>query len=54
MCGRFTLLPTGQDIASLFNLDDVPDWQPRYTIAEREAVRVVGSPIGHIGPWCWQ
>jgi transposase len=25
-----------------------------YTIAEREAVRVMESPIRHIGPWCWQ
>ncbi len=41
MCGRFTLLPSGKDIASLFALDDVPDWTPRYNIAPTQKVLAV-------------
>lgn len=41
MCGRFTLTTPTQALATLFDLDSVPNLEPRYNIAPTQAVAVV-------------
>ncbi len=41
MCGRFTQSKTAAAIARSFDLDEVPDWQPRYNIAPTQAVPTI-------------
>jgi putative SOS response-associated peptidase YedK len=41
MCGRFTLITPTRELASLFDLDTVPDLAPRYNIAPTQPVAVV-------------
>jgi len=46
MCGRFTLIKTGAELASLFGLGQPPEWGPRYNIAPTQgvlAVRLAGG-----------
>jgi hypothetical protein len=33
MCGRFTLIAGGEQVAGLFGLDDVPPLPVRYNVA---------------------
>ncbi len=41
MCGRFTLIKTGEVVAELFELADTPDLSPRYNIAPTQPVAAV-------------
>lgn len=41
MCGRFTLRSRSEDIARLFDLDEVPKLAPRYNIAPTQSVPAV-------------
>ncbi len=46
MCGRFTLLPSDDDLAEFFGLAAVPALTPRYNIAPTQDVAVVRVPPG--------
>lgn len=41
MCGRFTLLATGDEIAAEFDLPAAPDVRPRYNIAPTQSVLAI-------------
>lgn len=41
MCGRFTLLIPGEELAESFNLEDTPTLAPRYNIAPTQPVATV-------------
>ena len=41
MCGRYTLTADGASIQLAFNLDSIPDWQPRYNIAPSQLAPVI-------------
>ena len=41
MCGRFSLVAPGEELAELFQLDEVPQLQPRYNIAPTQPVAAV-------------
>lgn len=41
MCGRFTLTTPTKDLATLFDLESVPNLEPRYNIAPTQAVAAV-------------
>ncbi len=41
MCGRFTLSVSPEVLAKLFELDEVPDLEPRYNIAPGQAVAAI-------------
>jgi putative SOS response-associated peptidase YedK len=41
MCGRFTLARSPEDMARAFDLDEVPNFPPRYNIAPSQPVGVV-------------
>ena len=43
MCGRFTLTTPAAEWAALFELDSVPDFEPRYNIAPTQPVAAVRS-----------
>ena len=43
MCGRFTLTTPAAEWAALFELDPVPDFEPRYNIAPTQQVAAVRS-----------
>lgn len=44
MCGRFTLTVSARVLSDLFDVDDVPDLDPRYNIAPTQTVPVVRRP----------
>ena len=41
MCGRYTLTADAASIQLAFNLDSIPDWQPRYNIAPSQLAPVI-------------
>lgn len=41
MCGRFSQTHSAEVIAETFNLNVIPDWQPRYNIAPTQAVPAI-------------
>lgn len=41
MCGRFTLTASGDELATLFALEQAPNLEPRYNIAPTQPVAVV-------------
>lgn len=41
MCGRFSQSLTGAAIAQAFQLDETPDWQPRYNIAPTQMIPAI-------------
>lgn len=41
MCGRFTLITSGSDLAGMFGIDEIPAIAPRYNIAPSEPVVAV-------------
>lgn len=41
MCGRFSQGLAGDAIAEAFQLDEVPDWQPRYNIAPTQIIPAI-------------
>src|SRR6056297_2063569 len=41
MCGRFTLRTPANAIATLFDLEDVPELRPRYNIAPSQPIAAV-------------
>ena len=41
MCGRYTLTASGEDVADLFALEDVPALLPRYNLAPTQEAAVV-------------
>lgn len=43
MCGRYTLTADAASIQLAFNLDSIPDWQPRYNIAPSQLVPAITS-----------
>lgn len=43
MCGRFSLSLTAPAITEAFDLDEVPDWTPRYNIAPTQPIPTVTS-----------
>ena len=42
MCGRYTLRSKARSVAEHFELDELPDLEPRYNIAPTQDVAVVG------------
>ncbi len=46
MCGRFTLIKTGKEVAAFFGLGDAPEWTPRYNVAPTQAVLAVRLSAG--------
>ncbi len=46
MCGRYTLRTPAKDVATLFELDEVPDLTPRYNIAPTQSVAAVRRQPG--------
>lgn len=40
MCARFTLKASAQAIRDLFEVDDIPEWEPRFNIAPTDPVMV--------------
>ncbi len=49
MCGRFTLSTPTANLAKLFDLDSVPNLEPRYNIAPTQAVLAVRSTREGLG-----
>lgn len=48
MCGRYTLSSTGEIVAELFRLTDIPELSPRYNIAPTQEVpAVLVDPSGN-------
>ncbi|WP_416672825.1 SOS response-associated peptidase [Egbenema bharatensis] len=43
MCGRFTLTQSGETIARMFDLEEVPTIPPRYNIAPTQPIAVIRS-----------
>lgn len=41
MCGRFSLAQSAESIAETFQLNAVPDWQPRYNIAPTQTIPAI-------------
>ena len=41
MCGRYVLEVTPGEVAGMFDLDDVPDFAPRYNIAPTQPILIV-------------
>jgi len=47
MCGRFSLTATPEEVAELFELDDIEDFPPRYNIAPTQPVLMIANgPAG--------
>jgi putative SOS response-associated peptidase YedK len=46
MCGRLTLRALAQDVASLFDVLDIPALSPRYNIAPTQQVLTIGQNAG--------
>ncbi len=44
MCGRFTQAHSAEAIAQAFDLDELPDWQPRYNIAPTQQIPAIVAP----------
>ena len=42
MCGRYTLRSKARSVAAHFDLDELPDLEPRYNIAPTQDVAVIG------------
>jgi len=56
VCGRFTLTASGEELAEVFDLDEVPALAPRYNIAPSQPVAVVrADPAGarHLATLKW-
>jgi putative SOS response-associated peptidase YedK len=52
MCGRFTLRTSPQAVAKAFRLVGVPDFSPRYKIAQTQqvlAIRQIGETACRLG-----
>jgi putative SOS response-associated peptidase YedK len=43
MCGRFSLTQSVAALSEAFDLDDLPEWQPRYNIAPTQSVLAIAS-----------
>ncbi len=41
MCGRFVLMTPGKSLAERFNLEEIPDMEPRYNIAPTQMVAII-------------
>lgn len=46
MCGRLTLTSSATEIASVFRLAMLPDWEPRYNLAPSQASLIVRERAG--------
>ncbi|MBD1843316.1 SOS response-associated peptidase [Cyanobacteria bacterium FACHB-63] len=44
MCGRFTQTHLAEAIAQTFDLDEIPNWQPRYNIAPTQSIGAIVEP----------
>ncbi|MCU0548030.1 MAG: SOS response-associated peptidase [Leptolyngbya sp. Prado105] len=44
MCGRFTQTHSNLDLAERFDLEETPDWQPRYNIAPTQLIFAIVAP----------
>lgn len=44
MCGRFTQTHSATELAAAFDLDEPPDWQPRYNIAPTQSIPAIVEP----------
>ncbi len=51
MCGRFTLRASGREIAEAFELDEVPDWQPRFNLAPTQSILVIRGDSASLLRW---
>lgn len=51
MCGRFTLTVSASVLAGLFDLDEPPNYRPRFNIAPTQVVPVVRSGSGGEREW---
>ena len=46
MCGRFVLSSTPAEIADRFELEEMPEWSPRYNIAPTQRIPIIRAPDG--------
>lgn len=44
MCGRFTQTQSATELAAVFDLDETPEWQPRYNIAPTQSIPAIVEP----------
>ena len=44
MCGRFTQTHSASELAARFDLDEIPNWQPRYNIAPTQSIPTIVEP----------
>ena len=44
MCGRFVLSSTPAEIADRFELEEMPEWSPRYNIAPTQRIPIIRAP----------
>ena len=51
MCGRFTLTVSASVLADLFNLEDPPDFRPRYNVAPTQSHPIVRTGEGGSREW---
>lgn len=52
MCGRFTQTHSASELAAIFDLEEVPEWQPRYNIAPTQMIPAIVEPH-HFKPLRW-
>ncbi len=52
MCGRFTQTHSAAELAAMFDLEETPDWQPRYNIAPTQPILAIVTPH-HSKPLRW-
>lgn len=48
MCGRFSLTKPAIALAKTFQLDDLPEWTPRYNIAPTQTVMAIAADASHV------
>lgn len=44
MCGRFTQTRSAVELAAIFELEEIPEWQPRYNIAPTQMIPAIVEP----------
>jgi putative SOS response-associated peptidase YedK len=44
MCGRFTQTHSAAELSAMFDLEEVPDWKPRYNIAPTQMIPAIVEP----------
>lgn len=52
MCGRFTQTHSAAELVALFDLEEIPEWQPRFNIAPTQLIPAIVEP-GHLKSLRW-